>query len=381
MSTPEGKWSAHGTSGYSPAWYDTASQCVSTSMIMSVTPGQTFEDNTAVLLRPAPRLHPKLRAEGRGSRYSSTRCTCPDCSYKNAQIPHAQGRTRPLDRARELELRHDAALDRELAHDFHPQVIDERLRLRAPSKAVLAGTSTPSSLCHTTASGAALPSITEGSPDSSMCTIRSSSIWSDPPCVRRSDDAFPNNVVLWRDPQNPVAGGARGHVRGRDVGDPAARGARRVLEGVYTDDQYERMLDVVKAGGPWPTIASHHFDTVEELIATTTGVVPEGHGLTLDDIADRALPRLLRPELGLLLPRARRLLLQQRRSSTLVEGLLGRRSTPSPRMMLFNICGPHHSRPRPPTSTRSPSAASASRTPRCGCRTSWASPASSPTTS
>ena len=72
------------------------------------------------------------------------------------------------------------------------------------------------------------------------------------------------------------------------------------------------MLDVVKADGPWPTITSHHFDTVDELIATSTGVVPEGPDLTLDDIATAALPRLLRPELGRLLPRARRLLLQQR---------------------------------------------------------------------
>ena len=48
----------------------------------------------------------------------------------------------------------------------------------------------------------------------------------------------------------------------------------RVLESVYTDDRYERLLDVVKTGGPWPTIASHHFDTVDELIATTTGVAP-----------------------------------------------------------------------------------------------------------
>ena len=38
-------------------------------------------------------------------------------------------------------------------------------------------------------------------------------------------------------------------------------------------------------GGPWPTIASHHFESVDELIATVTGVVPKDHGLTLDDIA------------------------------------------------------------------------------------------------
>lgn len=59
----------------------------------------------------------------------------------------------------------------------------------------------------------------------------------------------------------------------------------RVLEGVYTEDQHQRLLDVVKEHGPWPTIASLHFDTVEELVAATVGMVPEGLDLTLDDIA------------------------------------------------------------------------------------------------
>src|SRR4051812_17862843 len=59
----------------------------------------------------------------------------------------------------------------------------------------------------------------------------------------------------------------------------------RVLEGVYTDDQHQRILDVVKRNGPWPTITAHHFQTVEELVATSTGVVPDGLELTLDDIA------------------------------------------------------------------------------------------------
>ena len=84
----------------------------------------------------------------------------------------------------------------------------------------------------------------------------------------------------------------------------------RVLENVYSDDQFERLLRIVKREGPWPTIASHHFDTVDELIATTTGVVPENHGLTLDDIdgesggwtsdspAFRELYELCRPHLA-----------------------------------------------------------------------------------
>ena len=59
----------------------------------------------------------------------------------------------------------------------------------------------------------------------------------------------------------------------------------RVLEGVYTDDQYERLLGVIKRDGPWPTITAQHFDTVEELIATSNGGVPDKLDLTLDDLA------------------------------------------------------------------------------------------------
>src|ERR1700733_14008407 len=59
----------------------------------------------------------------------------------------------------------------------------------------------------------------------------------------------------------------------------------RVLEHVYDDDEYERLLTVIQQRGPWPNIVSHHFDSVDEVVATITGVVPKDHGLTLDDIA------------------------------------------------------------------------------------------------
>src|SRR3954447_11353218 len=59
----------------------------------------------------------------------------------------------------------------------------------------------------------------------------------------------------------------------------------KVLDGVYTDEQYERMLALIKREGPWGTIISHHFETVDELMATISGVVPPDHGLTLDDVA------------------------------------------------------------------------------------------------
>lgn len=37
----------------------------------------------------------------------------------------------------------------------------------------------------------------------------------------------------------------------------------RVTQYLYTEDQRERMLGVIRGRGPWPTIGAHHVDTVE----------------------------------------------------------------------------------------------------------------------
>ena len=56
----------------------------------------------------------------------------------------------------------------------------------------------------------------------------------------------------------------------------------RVFEGAYSEDQYQRLLDLVRANGPWKLIIAHHFQSAEELIATTSGSLPEGVTPTLD---------------------------------------------------------------------------------------------------
>jgi hypothetical protein len=64
--------------------------------------------------------------------------------------------------------------------------------------------------------------------------------------------------------------------------------APSVLENVYTDDQHERILNVIKEHGPWPSIISLHFDSVEELFATSNPggeIDPAFADLTLDDVA------------------------------------------------------------------------------------------------
>jgi hypothetical protein len=120
---------------------------------------------------------------------------------------------------------------------------------------------------------------------------------------------------------------------------PVAR--PQVLEGLYTDGQFERLLRVIKEHGPWPTITAHHFDTVEELLATSSGVVPEGLNLTLDDIATAHFRGFFGQNS---VPYYRELedCFYNSRFLDLVRNYWGAQFA-RPTMMLFNLCGPHQS--------------------------------------
>ena len=65
-----------------------------------------------------------------------------------------------------------------------------------------------------------------------------------------------------------------------DVLRPAA--PPREINNVYTDEQRERLLDVVRTEGPWKLIIAQHFASADELIATMSGVFPEGFTPSLD---------------------------------------------------------------------------------------------------
>jgi hypothetical protein len=58
--------------------------------------------------------------------------------------------------------------------------------------------------------------------------------------------------------------------------------APRILEEAYTDDQYRRLMDIVRRQGPWQLILAENFETPEEVIATTSGELPEGVEATWD---------------------------------------------------------------------------------------------------
>jgi hypothetical protein len=115
----------------------------------------------------------------------------------------------------------------------------------------------------------------------------------------------------------------------------------RVLDGVYSEDQHQRILDVIRREGPWPTITAHHFDTVEELLATSNGGVPDGFDLTLDDLATAHFRGILGEASVCFYPE----LEDCYYNSRFLDHVRDYWGVPyaRPTLMLFNLCGPHNS--------------------------------------
>ncbi len=55
-----------------------------------------------------------------------------------------------------------------------------------------------------------------------------------------------------------------------------------VVDGVLGDDQLEIVLDLIRRHGPWDLILKHHFRSLEELVATTSGSRPLDPNASLD---------------------------------------------------------------------------------------------------
>jgi hypothetical protein len=115
----------------------------------------------------------------------------------------------------------------------------------------------------------------------------------------------------------------------------------QVLDDVYRDDEYQRLLGVVQQHGPWPTIQAHHFQSVDELIATTSGVVPKDHGLTLDSIATAQFRGFYGQNSVCFYPEIEDIFYSGRLLGTVKSYWKARYAKPT--MMLFNVCGPHQS--------------------------------------
>jgi hypothetical protein len=101
------------------------------------------------------------------------------------------------------------------------------------------------------------------------------------------------------------------------------------------------MLNVIKGHGPWPTIAAHHFDTIEELVATSNGGVPGTIDYTLDDIATANFRGILGKDSIPFFPEIEDCYFNSH-FLELVRDYWGAKYA-KPTLMLFNLCGPHRS--------------------------------------
>jgi len=58
--------------------------------------------------------------------------------------------------------------------------------------------------------------------------------------------------------------------------------APRLVDDVLAKDQLDTVLDLIRRHGPWDLILKHHFSSLEELIATTSGGRPVDPDVSLD---------------------------------------------------------------------------------------------------
>jgi hypothetical protein len=115
-----------------------------------------------------------------------------------------------------------------------------------------------------------------------------------------------------------------------------------VLEEVYTDDQHQRMLEIVKKSGPWKTITSQAFNSVEELVAASNaGAASKAQDFTLDDIATGHFRGRFAQDSVCLYPEINDCFYNAA-FLELAREYWGAEYA-RPQLMLFNICGPHHS--------------------------------------
>ena len=114
----------------------------------------------------------------------------------------------------------------------------------------------------------------------------------------------------------------------------------RVIDGVYRNDEFDRIVDVVKRSGPWKGIIAHHFQSVDEVMATITGNIPPDHGLTLDDIASAHFRGFFAKNSVCFYPELEDTFYNSRFLDEVKSYWNAQYAKPT--LMLFNICGPHN---------------------------------------
>ena len=112
----------------------------------------------------------------------------------------------------------------------------------------------------------------------------------------------------------------------------------RVVEDVLDPGQLDAVLELMRRHGPWDLILKHHFSSLEELVATTSGAGPEGPGLSLDAFLTPTFRGFFANGGVCLVPEAEPLF-YERRFMAWAREFWGARYC-QPMKILFNVNGP-----------------------------------------
>jgi hypothetical protein len=112
----------------------------------------------------------------------------------------------------------------------------------------------------------------------------------------------------------------------------------RVVDDVLTDEQLAAVLDLIRRHGPWELIIKHHFSSLEELVATTSGGRPPEPNASLDSFLTPTFRGFLANGGVCLFPEAEPLF-YDRRFMAWARDFWGARYC-QPMKVLFNVNGP-----------------------------------------
>jgi len=114
--------------------------------------------------------------------------------------------------------------------------------------------------------------------------------------------------------------------------------APRVVDDVLTDEQLATVLELIRRHGPWDLILKHHFASLEEVVATTSGGQQVDAGASLDFFLTPTFRGFLANGGVCLYPEAEPLL-YDRRFMAWARDFWGARYC-RPMKLLFNVNGP-----------------------------------------
>ena len=112
------------------------------------------------------------------------------------------------------------------------------------------------------------------------------------------------------------------------------------IQGIFTDDENQRLFNVMRARGPWRTIAGRYFKTAEELLAVSSRPAGDGETLSLSDFLTPAFRGFFGNN-GMVYEDDVHDIFYSKKLIDLVKAMHGAKYG-APYLFQFNILGPSH---------------------------------------